>query len=34
MAQDTCLFSVATVIVVVEGGLSTANYRVMMLPSR
>jgi len=28
------LFSVATVLVVVEGGLSAANYRVMMLASR
>jgi len=29
MAQDTCSFSVATVLAVVKGGLSTANYRVM-----
>jgi len=29
-----CLFSVATVLAAVKGGLGTANYRVMMLGSR
>jgi hypothetical protein len=34
MVQGMCLFSVTTVLVVVKGGLSAANYTVMMLACR